>query len=272
MVDHYLNALDADPQNLTLRYHLGVALLDQGENQRALKAFRAVYPQRADDPEINFNLALVSMRLNDPDSAFIYLDQALASGADAEPEIYPLQNLYFNLVLSYAQLGQLEAAVPLLGRLISENPAYFDYLRLLGDYQLRLGRVDEAIRAFEAYLKQVPEDIEVREYAYASLFNRGLEAYARQDIAGARFEFSRALQFREMSPLISYYLAVFDYQQEKFQAVAERLPGVYRYLDNDSQESARSILYNTALSLKQMDELAQAQQSIEPLCLVGKPR
>ncbi len=121
LVDHYLKALDADSQNPTLRYHLGVALLDQGENKPALMAFKAAYPQRADDPEINVNLALVSMRLNDPDSALIYLDQALASGAGAEPEIYPLQNLYFNLVLSYAQSGQLEAAVALLERLISSR-------------------------------------------------------------------------------------------------------------------------------------------------------
>ena len=88
LIDHYRKALSADPQNQMLRYHLGIALLNQGETLLAVKAFRKAYQQRASDPEINFNLAIAYTRLKDPDSALIYLDQALASGAGEQPEIY----------------------------------------------------------------------------------------------------------------------------------------------------------------------------------------
>lgn len=272
LVDHYRKALVADPHNQTLRYHLGIALMNQGENRLALKAFRAAYPQRVGDPEINFNLALVYLRLADPDSALLYLDQALASGAAAQPEIYPLQNVYFNLVLLYQQQDQLDAALQLLQRLIGENPTNLDYVRVLGDYLLRLGRVDESMPVLADYLRQAPEDSEIREYAFATIFNRGIAAYAKQDFSAARDEFGRALQFVERSPLVIYYLALLDYQAESYSQVADRLPQAYVSLDADQKNSARSILYNTALSLKQNSEFAKAQQALEPLISVPVPR
>jgi len=272
LINHYRKALDADPQNQTLRYHFGVALLNQGETRLAVKAFRTAYPQRADDPEINFNLALAYLRLNDPDSALIYLDQASVSGASEQPEIYPLQNVYFNLVLAYEKLNQLDVAVQLLQRLVNENPAYLDYLRLLGDYQLRLGRVDEAMRTFDDYLRQRPEDREVREYAYASLFNLGLTAYRKQDYPTASYEFSRALPYAEETSLVFYYQALLDYEQEHYLKVARRLPQAYAGLNGELKDSARSILYNTALFLKKQKQFALAQKVLEPLTHADEPR
>lgn len=273
LVDHYRKALEVDPQNQTLRYHLGLALLNRGDNRQALDAFRAVYPQKSADPELNFNLALVYSRLGDPDSALLYLDQAAASGAAGQPEIYPLQNIYFNLALLYEQQGQLDEAVHLLQRLCNENPTHLEYLRLLGDVQLRLGRTDSAIETFSAYLQQRPADSEIREYVFAALFNLGLDAYGRQDFVGARHEFQRAGRFVADSPLVTYYLALIDYQQQAYLKVAEQLPSVYTALTDDMQTSARSLLYNTALALKQTQkDPAAAIDALAPLTLQDSPR
>ncbi len=57
LIDHYRKALDTDPQNQMLRYHLGIALLNQGETLLAVKAFRKASPQRASDPEINSDIS-----------------------------------------------------------------------------------------------------------------------------------------------------------------------------------------------------------------------
>ncbi|WP_020676462.1 tetratricopeptide repeat protein [Geopsychrobacter electrodiphilus] len=272
LVDHYLKALDADPQNPSLRYHLGVALLSQGEDQKALSAFRAVYSQRISDPEINYNLALVYSRLKDPDSALIYLDQSAATGAAEQPEVYPLQNVYSNLVLLYEKQGRLDAAADLLKRLVQENPSSLHYLRMLGDYQAQLGRIDEAVITLRRYLKQVPDDSETRAYIFAVLFNRGLLAYGRQDFPSARAEFERARTFDPDSTPVSYYLILLDYQEGQFERVAERLPLIYPDLTNSQQESARSMLFNTALSLKKKDHFESAQKALEPLSLATHPR
>ncbi len=272
LVDHYRNALAADPQNQTLRYHYGVALLSQNENRQALAEFRAVYAQRANDPELNFNLALAYTRLNDPDSALIFLDQAVTCGAGEQPEIYPLQNAFFNLVLLYAQRNQLAEAVQLLQRLVEENPSQVEYLRLLGDYQLRLGHFTEALAALDAYLQQMPADNEMREYAFAAFFNHGLAAYEKQDFAAARQEFLRALRFAEQRPSALYYLALLDYQQEDYLRVAEHLPQIYPRLNPELKNSARAMLYNTALSLKQQARLTEARQVLEPLSSDADPR
>ena len=271
LVDHYRKAVAADPQNPNLRYHLGVALLNRGQNREALEAFRTVYPERVDDPEINFNLALVYTRLQDPDSALLFLDQALANGADKEPDIYPLQNAYFNLVLLYAEQNRLDEALELLQRLVGENPERFDYLRQLGDYQLQSGRIDAAVQTLGAYLHKMPEDEEIRDYLYAALFNRGLEAYQAQDLAAARKIFSQALEVRP-DPRISYYLALFDYQQQHYAQVAERLPQVYPQLAEEARSNARAMLYNTALALKQQGDLAAARRALAPLNEAAQPR
>ena len=272
LIDHYRIALDTDPQNQMLRYHLGIALLNQGETHLAVKAFRMAYPQRANDPEINFNLAIAYTRLKDPDSALIYLDQALAAGAGGQPEIYPLGNAYNNLVVLYEQLGQLEAAVLLLQRLFSENPEHLDYLRMLGDYQLRLGRVDAALPVFDDYLRKMPEDNETREYVFAAIYNRAFDAYEKHDFEGARQDFSSALRYVANSSTPLYYLSLLDYQQEKYQQVVERLPQIYGSLNEELKNSARSILYNTALSLKQQKSFTLAQLALKPLTSIATPR
>ncbi len=272
LIDHYRKALDTDPQNQMLRYHLGIALLNQGETLLAVKAFREAYPQRASDPEINFNLAIAYTRLKDPDSALIYLDQALATGAVGQPEIYPLNTAYYNLVVLYEHLGQLDAAVFLLQRLFSENPEHFDYLRMLGDYHLRLGQVDSAMLLFDDYLKKVPEDNEAREYVYAAIFNRALFAYEKHEFERARQDFSSALRFAKNSLTPLYYLTLLDYQQEKYQQVVERLPPIYSGLNDDLKNTARSILYNTALSFKQQKDFIRAQQALKPLTSSTNPR
>ncbi len=272
LVDLYRKALSADPQNQTLAYHLGVALLNRGENRKALKLFRRVYAQRATDPEINFNLALVYSRLNDPDSALLYLDQAQASGAGKQPEIYPLQNVYLNLVLLYEQLNQIDDAIILLQRLLKENPAHLEYQRVLGDYLLRSGRMDEAVPVLKNYLEKMPEDNEVREYAFAAIFNRGLAAYEKGQLAVARDEFSKALQFVARSPLVFYYLALLDYQNEKYSQAANRLIPVFHALGENLKSGARSLLYNTALTLQQQGDFAMAQQALSPLTSGVHPR
>lgn len=272
LIDYYRAALDVDPQNQTLRYHLGIALLNQGENLQALKSFRSVYPYMSMDPEINFNLALVYTRLGDPDSALLYLDQASAYGASEQPEIYPLKNAYFNLVLLYEQQDMLEEAVRLLQRLHAEEPEHLEYLRLLGDYQFRRGHADEGIADFQKYLSLMPDDREVREYAFAAIFNLGLAAYEKRDYDSARKEFSRALQFVERSPLILYYLSLLDYQQEQYSLVAKNLSESYSGLNEELKESARSMLYNSALVLKQKGLLEGARQALTPLTVSDRPR
>lgn len=272
LVDHYRKALEEDPQNHNLRYHLGIALLNQGHDRQALKAFRRAYPFRADDPEINFNLALVYSRLRDPDSALIYLDQAQSYGAASAPEIFPLRNVYFNLVLLYEEQGQLGEAVRLLRRLIGESSDHLEYLRLLGDFELRRGRIEEAIEALTRYLKQAPEDSEVREYAFAAFYNRGLESLEKQELNTARMEFARALQFSANSPPVFYYLALLDYREEKYSLVAGRLPQVYDNLEPEMQESARAILYNSALALKKKTQYKAALQALAPLNTTMRPR
>ncbi|MCF6178559.1 MAG: tetratricopeptide repeat protein, partial [Geopsychrobacter sp.] len=230
LVDHYRKALDADPQNPTLRYHLGVALLNQGENKQAIKAFRRAYPTLSDDAEINFNLALAYSRISDPDSALIYLDQAAAETVP-QTDVYPLNTIYFNLVILYEQQGRLDDAVVLLKRLLRENPTSLDSLRMLAEFQLRLGRVDEATLLFSDYLKRAPTDSEMREYIFASLFNRGLKAYENKEFKRATIEFKRVLQFRPESSLVLYYLSLLDYQQQNFERIAERLPQLYERLN-----------------------------------------
>ncbi len=265
LVERYRQALSLDPENLPLRYHLGIALLMEGDNKGAVEAFRKAYPAFTDSPEMNFNLGLAYTRLGDPDSALLYLDQAEGAGALGSPALYPMASALYNVALLYLEGGNGPEAVRLLERVLTLDPERKEIYRLIGETQARARQTEKALAAFASYLEAYPDDLQVREYLFSLHYNRGLEVLGKGDGTAARGAFEKALAYSPESPLALYYLGYIDYSAGNHPAAAARLQDLYPRLPENLKPSAASLLYNCALALLQGKRADLAASAIAPL-------
>jgi len=271
-IQRYRLALQVDPDNPTLQYALGVALLQQDDTQEAISALRKAYPAYTDSVEMHYNMGLAFTRIGDPDSALLYLDQAEALGGLQPPRIYPLINALYNVALLYLERDDLSEAKTLLERVLQLDPSRIEIYRVLGDISARNGQDDEAIAHLTIYLEHYPNDPTAREYLYALHFNRAQKARESGDIQSARQEFSSALQLVPESPPVLYYLGEIDYQRGALSEAVPHLSHALPVLSGDLHDNTRAMLYNTALTALGLQQTDLALMSLAPLLASDQPR
>lgn len=255
-------ALAADPDNLTLHYLLGIALLQDNANSEALKELRIAYPAYQDSIEANYNLAVAALRLKDLDSTEIYLDQAMTLGADRAPDIFPVANLYYNMALVSQDKGDSNEAIRFFQRVLNYAPERFEVYRQLGDLYANRGEPNLATSSFRRYLQAFPDDPVSREYLFALEFNLGQDALAAGAFDQADSHFRSALEVQPESPMALYYLGYIAYVQDAQNLAAERLMAAFEKADANLRETLRPLLYNTALALRQSGQTRLAADTI----------
>jgi len=264
-VERYLHALDVDPDNAALRYQLGLALLAAGDNVAAVKEMHRAYPSLSQTVGINFNMGLAYTRLRDPDSAQLYLEQAEASGALDQREIYPLASALYNVALVYLDRGERDAAIEVLRHVVTLAPERRDLMRLYGEVLFQAGRTAEAQEQLLRYLAIYPDDQAVRETLFALHYNRGLELLESKQPEEAVMAFSRALEVAPQSPMARYYLAFLAYRQEQPQEVLRYLAAHVTAFPEDIQRSSFPLLYSAARRLLSGQQYGLAAQALAPL-------
>jgi len=271
IVTRYRQALATDPGNLTLHYLLGVALLQKQENADALRELQTAYPAYQDSLEANYNLALASLRLGDLVSAEIYLDQAIALGAESAPGIYPVASLYYNMALVSQEHGDHNEAIRLFHRVLAYAPDRHEVYRQLGDLYATQGDSERAIQSFARYLEIYPEDPLSREYVFALEFNRGQEALAAEELDRAAGHFQKAREFQPDSPTTLYYLGYIAHTRGQQRQAAALLVKADAKADINLKRAIRPLLYNTALALRQSGQNRQAAETIALLADAPHP-
>jgi len=264
-VERYQRALEVDPDNAALRYQLGLSLLSANEYSAAIEEFHRAYPSLSQTVGINFNLGLAYTHLRDPDSALLYLEQAEASGAAQQHEIYPLASALYNVALIYLDQGERDAAIEVLRHVVELAPERRDLMRLYGEILFQAGRTAEAQKQLLRYLDIYPDDEQVRETLFALHYNRGLEKVETEDVDAARKAFERALSVAPGSPMALYYLAYIDYRKNQPGRVVEHLAEAVAEFPEDIQRSSFPLLFNSSRQLLQQQELVLAERGVAPL-------
>ncbi|HAD05441.1 MAG: hypothetical protein A2091_00655 [Desulfuromonadales bacterium GWD2_61_12] len=265
LIEHYRNALLIDPDNLTLHYYLGVSLLIDGHDKEAVASFTRAYPAMADSVEMNYNFGLSWSRLGDPDSALLYLEQAEHLGAAAQPGIYPLGEVYYNIALNYLQRGETKDALALFARVLQLNPGLTDVYRLRGDYYARSGDSVRALDEFRQYLAIYPDDPLVRQYIFSLLVNQGLQQLETGLTDVAALSFREAVKYSPDSPIPRYYLGFIAFQAGRYDEAASALDGILTTAPAEMRESIRAILFNVALTLQQKGDNERALRALASL-------
>ncbi|PLX98903.1 MAG: hypothetical protein C0624_14055, partial [Desulfuromonas sp.] len=264
-VERYRRALEIDPDNAALRYQLGLALLAAGDNAAAIKEMHLAYPSLSQSVGINFNLGLAYTRLREPDSAQLYLEQAEASGALQQREIYPLASALYNVALVYLDNGERDAAIEVLRHVVSLAPERRDLMRLYGEVLFQAGRTAEAQEQLLRYLEIYPDDSRVRETLFALHYNRGLELLEGKQNPAAQKAFFRALEVAPQSPMARYYLAYLAYLQGSSEEVVDYLAEYVATFPEDIQRSSFPLLFNAASRLLTAQQYALASQALAPI-------
>jgi len=269
--ERYRAALEIDPDNASLRYQLGLALLAAGDNPEAVAELHRAYPALSQTIGINFNLGLAYTRLREPDSALLFLEQAEAGGALEQQEIYPLTSALYNVALLYLDQGAPAPAIDLLRHVVALAPDRRDLRRLFGEVLFRAERIPEAQEQLSRYLELYPDDAEVREILFALHFNRAQQGLEAGHADEARKAFERALEVVPDSPTANYYLASIDYRQQHPGRVVTRLAGMLATFPEDIQRSSYPLLYNASRQLFEQGALAMAGQGMAPLVALREP-
>ncbi len=262
--DRFRQALGIDPGNLYLRYHLGVALLLEGEMAQAIPELRLAYPAFADSIEMNFNLSLALAQSGDPDSALLYLERAEELGALDTAGLYPLADNYNNLAIQYLDAGNDPEAERMFRKALQLAPDRLEIRRLLGDLLARSGNTEAALQEFAVYLEGRPEDAAARDYVFALHINQAI-ALLESDPQQARDAFSRAREIAPDHPLPLYYLGYLDYTRANMEGAAKQLTAAYPDADQEVRQSIRSLLHNCALNLLRQRKSRAALDALAPL-------
>lgn len=151
---------DADPNDLTLAYLLGTALLHQGQDDRGALMIERIL-KNGDTAEAHMLMAFTRMKANDKKGATEEVDRAIALNPNL-PETYSLRG---RLAYLAADLDGAEAA---FRKALALDPTAFDPLLWLGTLLREEGKLPEARSHLEQANKLRPKEIRVR-YQFALL-------------------------------------------------------------------------------------------------------
>lgn len=124
----------------------GCRLLEENEPNSAVEAFRLCLMERPQDPEVNFFLAETLYRLGN-------LDGALERYYAAVERDHNYLEAWTQLGCLHAEKGQLESALEAFQIALNVHPDYPDAHLHRAEVLHQLGRVQEAIRHWQRYLK-----------------------------------------------------------------------------------------------------------------------
>lgn len=265
IIERYRLSLEIDPDNPTLHYFLGIALIREEQTKEGLKELRIAYPAYTDSIEMQYNMGLAFSKLGDPDSAMLYLEQAEALGALDSPDVFPLINAYYNVGLTYLENDNLSEAGHIFNKVLHLDPTRVEVYRLLGDIAARSNRTEDAQEYISKYLERYPDDQSARDYLYALYFNRALKQLSKNDTNKARQSFLKAYELTPDSPLILYYLGSIDYNAGNLDSAIDKLRIAYPNAPEELGSSTRAMLYNSALQFTQSKQWGKALLAMEPL-------
>jgi predicted TPR repeat methyltransferase len=150
-----------DPAHAVTWLNLGDALMDRGDDDRALEAYRNALAARTPFPEAHNNLAAALLYRGDLVGAVEECRRALAER--------PGYALALNtLGAALARLGRTDEAVAALRQAVHFRPDYANAYHNLGNALDQAGRLEEARHAYRAALRINPSLAEAR-YDLAAL-------------------------------------------------------------------------------------------------------
>jgi tetratricopeptide (TPR) repeat protein len=145
LVDRLKQYLAAEPGAWHVRYNLGVALMQAGQEDQALSEFRQVIAASPKHLESMINIAAIHLGRGEPADALKVLTNAL--------KVWDIPMVRANLGVAYLQMDRLEEAAQQLKIALNAAPNMPDALTNLSTIFLRQDELAKAAEAAREALK-----------------------------------------------------------------------------------------------------------------------
>lgn len=176
----FQKAIQLHPKNRDAHYALGHIYFIQGRNEKARDEFRIVLKIDPGDSEAHNYLGNVYGREGEWDKALYEYREALKNLLYATPEMS-----HYNLSVALMNKGDLGGALKELDEAVKINPNHIlDYKLTYNDIAQRyltVGKIKEAIAAYQSALQLSPNDPEVHFNLGIAYMKDGMNALAKAE-------------------------------------------------------------------------------------------
>jgi protein O-mannosyl-transferase len=149
------NSLGNQSKVRSCTIHLGVAFLQKGREQEAVRHFQGALEIKPDFAKAHYNLGNAFVQLGRVSEALVNYNEALEINPNyAEAE--------YNLGIALLQIGRLNEAVSHYNKALVINPNYVEAHNNLGTALVQLGRVSEALAHFQTAMEINPLNVEAQ--------------------------------------------------------------------------------------------------------------
>jgi Flp pilus assembly protein TadD len=150
----YRQVLSVDPNHADAISNLALVTAQMAEFEPAEEMLRQLIGKTPRHAGARVNLALVLQQQKKFDQAIACCEQALEAVGDNKSR----QKLQNTLALSLIGKERFDDALALLGRMIAAHPGFAGGHNLIGTVYARIGRADDAVRAFSQAARLDPSD------------------------------------------------------------------------------------------------------------------
>ncbi|MEW6359463.1 MAG: tetratricopeptide repeat protein [Planctomycetota bacterium] len=240
-------ALESNPRNERLLYHLGTAFLLQKRPSEAVAQYQKAIQLNADFAEAHSKLAYAYAELGQADKAVTSYRRALEINPD-------LPEARTNLGATLLRKGQVEEAIAQYRNNVDFNPTDARAHFSLGYALAEAGRLDEAIANYSEALRLKPDYVQARN-------NLGSVYMARDEAGKAVEEYRTALRIKPDDALAHFNLGRALATQGKDEEAMGHYRKAIRLEPNDPQA-----YYDLAALLARRGDFAGAIQRLTESC------
>lgn len=184
---------DEDPHFIPVIEDLADLLFSRKRADSLQEVFERAIAQNPESAALRISFAGYLVRLDHAAEALAQLQAAEPLAGPGEREL-----LFFTFASAYGRLEKLEEAVGFFRKVLDLEPENFEAARLLGTTLMRLRRFDEALEAFQAAEKGIPQDprlLEDMAMTYAEL----------KDFESAKKYFDKTVAIRPSAVIYANY-------------------------------------------------------------------
>lgn len=246
-VVYYRKALELDPSDTETRYYLGIALLSQGDYEAGVKELLNVYPERTEEPEINFNIGYAYLQLKKPGDAFKYFD-ALSTLNSASAKDYRLDAAFLNLGLEYDKSGDTGKTLACFESALKINAENIRTYLALGSVYLKMGDNERAIGYLEKAGEIDGNNGDIIKMLAAAHNNMGVDYLGRKRYGEAKKEFRNVLEMDSSHLYATYYLGYICYLEKDYDTALFNLDKLtsLKIEDENLKKALKPLLFNLA--------------------------
>jgi tetratricopeptide (TPR) repeat protein len=244
IVQQYRKALEMNPNDMDARYLLGVSLLREKSYKEALSHLIKVYPSRAGEAEINYNIGLAYAGAGELQKAFEHYRKVDEINAIEARDRFHLDMAFYNIGMSYQRDGKLDEALRAYQEAIQIDPEKASAYCAKGEVLYQKKDYNGALESLKRCREKDPERKGINRYISSIHQARGIDYLNRKNYTEARVELDRAIGFDPENESAYYYKGYTDYldgDYRKALASIERIKGTKR---EDMKKALASMLHN----------------------------